>query len=291
VSIQNKVEYILFITLIRFFNLFGIEKARIFAKPLAFVFFNFIPIRKAIVINNLKIAFPNLTIKEIHKLAFQCYCSISITLFEILCIPSLPVEKLKTLMDCPDLGLIKKFYDKGNGLIFLTAHFGNWELGATSMGAQLNIPIHVVVKDQRNPYVSQWLNMMRKKFGNKVTALGVSIKNIYAELKKKNMLGIVGDQRGPRDGMRIKFFNKSTAIYAGTASLSVKTGAPIAVAFIARQPDYRYKVFVEIIEPGLLPGSEEEKILEINQRYFSILESYIRKYPDQWFWMHNIWKY
>jgi Kdo2-lipid IVA lauroyltransferase/acyltransferase len=291
VSVQNKVEYLLFLTLVWFFNLFGFERAKYFAKTFAVIFYYIFPLRKSTVISNLKIAFPQLTVKEIHQLAFNCYYSISITLFEILCLPSLSYEKVKSLMYCPELNLLKDLYNKGKGLVFLTAHFGNWEFGASFMSVQLNVPIYVVAKDQRNPYVSKWLNMMRQKFGNKVTPLGVSIKNIYAELRKKNILGIVGDQRGSREGMRINFFNRSTAVYPGAASLSVKTGAPIAVSLVARQPDSTYKASLDIIDPELLSGTEQEKVLEINQRYFAILESYIKKYPEQWFWMHNIWKY
>jgi KDO2-lipid IV(A) lauroyltransferase len=291
VSIQNLIEYFLFILLVRFFQLFGLEKARLFSKPLAFIFFNVIPIRKSTVIENLKKAFPEYSEKKIHKIAFNCYNSFTIVLIEIICLPRIKKEKLKLLMDCPQIQLLLDANSKGKGMIVLTAHFGNWEIGAASIGVHLGLPLHVVAKDQRNPYITNWLNRMREKSGNTVTPLGVSIKNVYKELKNRNVLGIVGDQRGPREGMRINFFNKMTAIYSGTALMAVKTGSPVAVGITVRQPDFKYKVFFEIIEPENLNGTDEDKAFKINQKYFSILESYIRQYPEQWFWMHKIWKY
>jgi KDO2-lipid IV(A) lauroyltransferase len=291
VSIQNLIEYFFFILLVRFFQFFGLNKARLFAKPLAVLFFYIIPIRKSTVFENLGTAFPDISENDIKKIAFKCYYSFTIALIEIICLPLIKREKLKYLMDCPQIQLLQDAYSKDKGMIILTAHFGNWEIGAASIAAHLGLPLHVVAKDQRNPYITNWLNKMRKKCGNTVTPLGVSIKNVYMELKNKNVLGIVGDQRGPKEGMRVNFFNKSTAVYPGTAILAVKTGSPVAIGIIVRQPDFKYRVFFEIIYPDNLSGSEEEKARTINQKYFSILESYIKKYPDQWFWMHKIWKY
>lgn len=290
-SIQNLIEYSFFIALVRFFQLFGLQKARLFAKPLAFLFFYLIPIRKSTVIENLKIAFPGYSEKKIYKIAFNCYYSFTTVLIEIICLPRIKKESLKLLMDCPQIQLLRDAYSKDKGMIILTAHFGNWEIGAASIAAHLGVPLHVVAKDQRNPYITDWLNKMRESSGNTVTSLGVSIKNVYKELKNKNVLGIVGDQRGPREGTRVNFFGKSTAVYPGTAILAVKTGSPVAVGIIVRQPDLKYKVLFEVIDPDNLDGSDEEKAYAINQKYFSVLESYIRKYPEQWFWMHKIWKY
>ena len=290
-SIQNLIEYFLFIVLANFFQLFGLEKARVFAKPLAYLFFYFIPIRKSTVIENLRTAFPAYSLKEINGIAFKCFYSFTIALIEIICLPNVKKEKLKLLMDCPQIRLLNDAYKKNKGMIILTAHFGNWEIGASSIAAHLGVPLYIVAKDQRNPYITKWLNNMREKSGNKVTSLGISIKNVYRELKNKNVLGIVADQRGPREGMRINFFGKSTAVYPGTAQMAVKTGSPVAIGIIVRQPDFKYEVIFEIIEPENLNGTEEEKAFKINQKYFSILESYVRKYPEQWFWMHKIWKY
>ncbi|MCX6149393.1 MAG: lysophospholipid acyltransferase family protein [Ignavibacteriales bacterium] len=289
--IQNRIEYILFISFVRFFNLIGFERARRSAKIIAFIIFYFIPIRKSTVISNLKTAFPEYSEKEINKLAFRSYISFSITLSEIFCLPYISREKLKSQMDCPQIDFVREVYNKGKGMLIMTAHFGNWELCATAIGAQLDLPVYVVAKNQRNPFVTKWLNMMRESFGNKVTPLGVSIKNVYKELLNKNILGIVGDQRGPREGIRVNFFGKSTSVYPGAAFLAVKTGSPIVVSINPRLENFKYKVFTEFIDPKMLTGTDEEKILEINQKYFSILESTIRKYPDQWFWMHKIWKY
>lgn len=290
-DLKNKTEYFLFKLFVFLFNIVGLKRARHAAKLLALLFFYIIPIRKKTVIHNLEIAFPEYSSDRIREIAFNSYYSFSVTLIEILCLPKVDIESVKKMADCPNIGLIREKYNEQKGVILLTAHFGNWEVVASSVAAQLNIPMSVVVKQQRNELVSNWLNSMRETFGNKVIPLGISIRDVYKELKNKNLIGIVGDQRGPREGMRVKFFKKDTAMYTGPAALALKTGAPVISAVIVRNRDFSYTVHLEEIPVIDLKGSEEEKVLEITQRYMTILERYVKEYPEQWMWMHNRWKY
>lgn len=290
-SLQNKIEFLLFNIFVIISRIIGIKRARYAGVMLAYVFFYIIPIRKNVVFSNIKKAFPNLTQKEIQRIAFGSYKSFAITLFEILCIPYVTKQQIISMMEFSDLEMVRENYKLGKGIIFITAHFGNWELSAISMGVQLNLPVYGLIKPQRNKYVSEWLNNMREKFGNKVIPVGVSVKNMFVELKKKNIIGIVGDQRGPREGIRVNFFNQSTATYPGTAALAIRTKAPVIVAMCVRQNDYKYKVKLMEIDINCITGTEEEKIIKFNQQYMNILEDTIKAHPEQWLWMHNIWKY
>jgi KDO2-lipid IV(A) lauroyltransferase len=177
------------------------------------------------------------------------------------------------------------------GVILLSAHFGNWEYVAASASLQVDLPFHVVVKPQRNPYVTNWLNKMRTKWNNKVISLGISIREIYKNLKEKNLIAMVADQRGPYEGIRVNFFGIKTAVYSGTAALALKTKAPIIYGITVRQPDYSYNVVLEEISMENLPENEEDRIIELSQRHTSYLEKFIRQYPEQWLWMHKRWKY
>ena len=132
---------------------------------------------------------------------------------------------------------------------------------------------------------------MRESFGNNVVPLGMSIRQIYSLLKNKEPIGVVGDQRGPREGKRIKYFGIDTAVYHGSVELALKTGTPIVCTFTERQKDNTYRAVLEKLDLSNLPDSEEGKIETVMQRYMNLLELYVRRSPEQWFWMHNIWKY
>lgn len=288
---KNIFEYILFTGLNRIICLFSLSFSRKIAFILTYLFFYLIPIRKKTVFTNLKKAFPSIHVNELNKIAFECYRSFLIAFVEILYMKCMKKEDLVNAVDVINPELIIEKYKEGKGVILLSAHFGNWEYIAASVSARINIPFHVVVKHQRNPYVDNWMNNIRTKWNNKIIQLGVSIREIYKEIKNKNMVAMVADQRGPYEGIRVKFFGINTAVFSGPAMLSLKTGAPIIYGIAVRQKDYSYKVKLEEISTENLPSNEEEKIIEISQRHTSFLENYIRENPEQWFWMHKRWKY
>jgi KDO2-lipid IV(A) lauroyltransferase len=288
---QNKIEYIIFLIFSGFVRALGLSLSRRLSYLLAVLFYYCIPIRKETVFENLKTAFPEYDEKKIKKIAFGTYRSFLITLMEILYLPSLDREGMKNFLFSEYSNVVTDAFSRNKGLILLSGHFGNWEYLAMSMALKVNIPFTVIVKDQRNGFVSKWLNAARTKYNNKIVLLGPSIRQIYKELKERNIVALVADQRGDASGLRVNFFNKATALNSGPALLSLKTGAPIAYGLAIRQPDYSYKVIVEEISVENLPENEADKVQEITQRHTAFLEKYIRQYPEQWLWMHKIWKY
>jgi len=288
---KNKIEYILFIGFSYLIRIFGLKLSRKFSWIAAFIFFYFIPIRKDVTLSNLKKAFPDYPYHKIKQIAFDSYRSFLVAIIEILHLPAMTRDDMRNAVTCPNVSLIREKYSNNNGVILLSAHFGNWEYVAASASLQAGLPFHVVVKPQRNPYVTEWLNKMRTKWDNKVISLGLSIREIYKNLKEKNLVAMVADQRGPYEGIRVNFFGIKTAVYSGTAVLAFRTNAPIIYGITVRQPDYSYKVILEEISMENLPENEEEKIIEISQRHTSYLEKFIRQYPEQWLWMHKRWKY
>lgn len=258
---------------------------------LGYFFFFIVPIRKKVVLQNLSEAFPELSVKEINKIAFRNYISIAKTFLEIVKLKRTPAEWFAKNVEIQNEKLFEKYLAKKNSLLLITAHFGNWEFGALTLGLRYNFPMRVLAKKQSNEFVTKFMSEAREKFGNKEIFTGSSVKELYKALLNKQIIGVVGDQRGSVEGPRVKFFNKDTAVYTGTAVLSLKTSTPILTVFVARQKDNKYKIFIDELSFDDLPEKQEEKVLEINQRYFTKLEKMIKQYPEQWFWMHKIWKY
>ena len=288
---KHKIEYILFTLFGKILSVFGFSKIKYTSKALAFIIFYVFRIRKNVVLTNLSIAFPNLSKKEIRDLALKNYQSIAITFLEVFNLHKLSKEEIKYHFVGDGFDIVREKIKEQKGLILLTAHFGNWEIGAVASGIHLDRGVTVLVKKQKNPFVANWLNDFRERFGNKQIFLGVSIRELYSTIKNNNIVGIVGDQRGKRDGVKINFFGKETLTFPGTAAIALKTECPVLVLLCAREPDGNYKAIIEPIEYLDIPGSKEDKIKGFNQKYMSILENAIIKYPEQWFWMHNIWKY
>ncbi|HEX9252254.1 MAG TPA: lysophospholipid acyltransferase family protein, partial [Ignavibacteriaceae bacterium] len=250
-----------------------------------------IPIRKDVVLDNLKHAFPDLSPKEIKDIAYGSYRSFAITLIEILYLPRINKDPIKNLVKINNLELVEKKEKEKNGLLLLTAHFGNWEYFAISTGLKLNKNLSVIVKSQRNPYVNNWMNKARTRLVNEVVPLGISIRNVYAALLRKGIIGLVADQRGPEESIKLNFFGRKTSVYTGPAILSLKMNSPIIYGVAIRQPDYSYKVdFVEVSKEGL-PDDYDGKVKVLSERLLKLLEESIREHPEQWLWMHKRWKH
>jgi KDO2-lipid IV(A) lauroyltransferase len=289
---KNKIEFSIWKFFIKVVQTIGSERIPKLAKFLAVTFFYLIPVRKSVVISNLKKAFPEKSSKEINKLAYFNFVSVGITFMEIMAFEKMDDVEILKLSTINNLNIIKQGVDDRKGIILLTAHMGNWELGALTMGLVLNTPINVLVKKQRNKLVADWMNALREKFSNKEIPLGVSVRELYKTLLNGGVVGIVGDQRGKKEnGVIVDFFNQPTVTFQGFASLAIKNKVPIFVVLNKRIASGKYVFDIKEINYNGLPEKYEDKLMELNQRYMSILESKIREAPEQWLWMHKIWKY
>ncbi len=291
-NFQNKAEYLLLIFVSNLLFFLKNINRHLPSKILSFLLIYIFPLRREVIRKNLHIAFPHLTPAEINKLLKNVYKSSAKTLVEVIFFRKFSETEIWKLIAFENFEIVEKKIEEKRGLILLTAHYGNWELGALAVGLKLKgSKLHVLVKQQRNPYVTEWLNEMRTRFGNLAVPLGASVRNIYKVLQQKGVVGVVGDQRGPKEGLRVKFFNRDTAVYPGTAAIALKLNVPIVFAITVRDSNDKYTMYFEELNYDNVEGSLEEKIQQINQMYMNKLESYIEEHPEQWFWMHNIWKY
>ncbi|HED07967.1 MAG TPA: hypothetical protein ENI57_07620 [Ignavibacteria bacterium] len=288
---QNILEYFLFISFSYLFKILGLKLSRKVSVIIALFFYYIIPIRKETVLQNLKYAFPDYTQEKIKKISYENYKSFAVTFTEIMYLPHISRKKLIENVECVNLNILKKRYEEGNPIILLTAHFGNWEYMATSTGVQLNLLLNVVIKNQRNPYVTKWLKKNRTRFGNSVIPMGIQIRKVYQKLKEKQIVIMAADQRGDEDSIRVNLFGRSTSVFPGPATLALKTNAVIICAIPVRQKDKKYKIVFEELNIDNLPEELEDKKVEICQRYTSYLQKIIEKNPEQWLWMHKRWKH
>ena len=289
---KNKVEFAGWIFFTKVVHIIGVKRIPILAKILAKIFFYIIPIRKNTVISNLTKAFPEKSKREIKKIAYNNFVSIGITFMEIMAFQQMDEEQVLSLSDINNIELAQSKVNTGKGSILLTAHLGNWELGALTMGLVLEKRINVLVKKQRNKLVADWMSEIRERFNNKEIPLGASVRELYKTLISGGVVGIVGDQRGKKeDGIVVQFFNQPTVTFQGFAALAIKNRVPIVVVLNIRKSSGKYVFDIEEINYENLPESLPDQIVELNQRYMTILENKIREAPEQWLWMHNIWKY
>ncbi|MFH1379003.1 MAG: lysophospholipid acyltransferase family protein [bacterium] len=248
-----------------------------------------LPARR-IALTNLKRAFPDKAESEIKTIARNAFRNQGRNLFELF-----TFEKLtKTFIDEHILFEGKKSLEeafrKGKGILYLCAHFGNWEL----MGAGLSLwgyPINVIA---RKIYINEINNMLvhlRNSAGVQVILRSEpqSAKKILRALKRNEVIGMLIDQDARVPGVMVNFFGIPACTPSGLAALAVKSSAAVVSGFLIRN---KHKHRLEITGPleVINTGNYENDILQNTQNFTNIIEKYIRMYPEQWVWMHERWK-
>jgi KDO2-lipid IV(A) lauroyltransferase len=179
---------------------------------------------------------------------------------------------------------------QGNGLIVLTGHFGNWEVGGASIAAH-GIPCDAVAQRQRNPLFDAELVANRNRLELRVIERRTAPKEVFRALRSGRAVGIVGDQNVRRGGVFVEFFGKLASTARGAALFSLRTGSPLFLGIARSLPGspQRYRVTFEpvVFTPT---GRMEEDVLGLTEAHTRILEERIREAPEQYFWQHRRWK-
>lgn len=180
--------------------------------------------------------------------------------------------------------------EKGRGVFILTGHFGNWELMSVSMAITFD-PGAVVVRPIDFGPLDRFMDDLRSRFGTEIIPKQRGMRRLMGALRRKRLVGILLDQNVDwYEGIFVKFFHQWACTNKGLALLALKTGAPVIPTFSVRQRDGRYKIIfekeVELVRTGDKIGDVEEN----TALYTSIIEEYIKKHPDHWFWFHRRWK-
>ena len=226
---------------------------------------------------------------EILRLSRYCFRNLGKGLMEVLQFPRLTSENLGKLVVFQGKQNIDNALKKGKGVIILTAHFGNWELLGASL-ALLGYGVNFIVRPVRSPRLEMMVNRSRESMGIKCISRGTSIKEALKCLKRNEILGILSDIDTSVDGVFVDFFGRPAFTPRGPASIALRTGAALIPAFIIRQKDDTHKIVIEKALELKTTGNQEEEVLINTARFTKIIESYIRKYPEQWIWIHQRWK-
>ncbi len=251
------------------------------------------PRRRAIGLKNLTIAFgAELSDQEKTRILRLTFRNLGKSIAELLYYPRMnrAYFQEKTTIIGQEHYLTAKEQDKG--VIFLAAHIGNWEMTPQVQSAAGGYPLHVVVRPLDNPYLDRLVTKRREMFGSTMLSRRSGFKEILAVLRKKEAVGILMDQNTllSRGGIFVDFFGKPACTTPVIALLALRYNVPVLPAFVVRTGFDTHTLYIGP-EVEILRTGDTQKDIELNTaRCNTVLEDFIRKYPDQWFWIHNRWK-
>jgi len=180
---------------------------------------------------------------------------------------------------------------KGRGVFVLTGHFGNWELMSAATALRVRARIAAVVRPADFEPADRLLTMLRSRFGTEIIPKRRAMKKLLAVEKENKVIGILLDQNVAwYEGVFVPFLDKPACTNKGLALVSLRTGSPVVPIFSVRQPDGRYRITFEDEVVLKRTGDKISDVEENTAIFNQIIEKYVRRHPDQWFWFHKRWK-
>lgn len=251
------------------------------------------------VLANLKSIFPEKSLKEIRKIRRSMFRNFAKYLVDFFRFEKINDEFIKKNVTFENIHYVNETLKKGKGAILLTAHLGNWELGGVVTSIS-KYPLWAIALPHKHKRTNDFFNKQRESKGLKVIPLGKAVRQSLFILKKNNLLAVVGDKDFTNErGIVVDFLNRETSLPKGPAAFCLISGAPIIPGFMLRNPDdsftLRFEKPIDLnktvdFDEHHFKKPDETKMHEIAIQYKSIIESYVRKYPDQWYMFRPYWQ-
>lgn len=241
------------------------------------------------VIENLKTVFNDPSENhDLEKMARNIFRNFAKYLVEFFRFSRIGPEYLEKCTRMEGLSYVDESLKRRKGVIVLSVHMGNWELGAFML-SMAGYPTNAVVLTHGNKSINDFFINQRYLGKVKSIEFGASLRGCYRCLKNNELLALLGDRDFSKTGIRVPFFDKVALMPKGPAVLSQRTGAAIVPAFTVRGPDDSHAL---IFDKPILPdefGDGETAAAEIMKKYLAVVETYIKRYPGQWYIFRNLW--
>lgn len=240
---------------------------------------------------NLELAFPQKTVGERARILRGEFTSLGRQLAEVCLFPKYTLDNVNKVIVYDGFENYQRAFDRGKGVLFLTAHFGGWELSAFfhSMHGHW---MHIVMRPMDNVYLDSMIRRYRTMHGNQVVDKNDFVRGLLSAMKKSEVVGILMDTNmTPPQGEFVDFFGTPACTASGLARIALRTDAAVVPGFSIWDPALRkYRLRFDPAVELIRSGDIEADVVANTAQFTKIIESYVRRYPEQWLWVHRRWK-
>jgi Kdo2-lipid IVA lauroyltransferase/acyltransferase len=240
---------------------------------------------------NLSLAFPEKAVAERATILRGEFTSLGRQLAEVCQFPRYTLSNVEDVIVYDGLENFESAFARKKGVLFLTAHFGGWELSAFTHSLHGHW-LHVVMRPMDNVYLDRMIRQYRTMHGNKTVDKDDFVRGLLAAMKAGEVVGILMDTNmTPPQGTFVDFFGIPACTASGLARIALRTDAAVVPTFtIWDQALGKYRLRFDPAVELIRTGELEADIVANTQKFTSIIEEYVRKYPEQWLWVHRRWK-
>jgi Kdo2-lipid IVA lauroyltransferase/acyltransferase len=288
---RRKLEYAAAWPFIKLLGILPRPFARAFAIAISqFVYLFHVRLRR-VGMRNLQMAFPEKSERERKRILRAEFTSLGRQLAELCQFPRSTPENVDDVVVYEQLENYERAYARGKGVLFLTAHFGGWELSAFAHSLHGH-RVNIVMRPMDNPYLDGMLQSYRTMHGNKVVPKDDFVRGLLAAMKAGETVGILMDTNmTPPQGVFVDFFGIPACTASGLARIALRTDAAVVPGFTIWDESLRkYRLCFDPALELVRTGDLEADIVTNTQNFTKVIEEYVQKYPEQWLWVHRRWK-
>lgn len=288
---REALEYAFAWTLLRLIGALPRGVARSMGAALGAVAWWAVPRLRRTGLRNLELAHPQMPASERRRILRGLYRNLGWQLGEFCLMSRYTRENTRTLFRYEGLENYLAARDRGNGVLIVTGHLGSWELSSFWHSLR-GYPMTMVIRRLDNPRVDRMVNDIRCLHGNHVVHKDDFARGLLSAMKRGETVGILMDTNmTPPQGVFVPFFGVAACTASGLARVAQRTGAAVLPGFLlweAAEKKYVLHFGEEI--PLANSGDDERDMLDNTARFTAAIEEYVRRYPDQWLWVHRRWK-
>jgi KDO2-lipid IV(A) lauroyltransferase len=240
---------------------------------------------------NLQLALPEMPKEQREKTLRRLYRNLGTLLAEFCLMPGYTPEEASGFIRYEGLDNFLAARERGKGVLVLTGHLGAWEL-SSFYHSLMGMPMGMVIRRLDNPLVDEFVNRIRCLHGNRVIHKDDFARGLIASMRAGETVGILMDTNmTPPQGVFVPFFGVMACTASGMARIALKTGAAVVPGFLLWEESEQRYVLRFGKELQVIHSGDAERDAVANTALFtSAIEETIRRYPDQWLWMHRRWK-
>ncbi|HWY42113.1 MAG TPA: lysophospholipid acyltransferase family protein [Candidatus Sulfotelmatobacter sp.] len=285
------IEFAVAWLLLKFIGILPRSIARNLAAATARILLALLPRLRRVALFNLQLAFPEWTVAQCQATLRNMAHYLGWQAVEFARFPRYSRSNIGEAIEIEGHENLLEAQHRRKGVLILTGHIGAWEVSSFAH-AVYGFPMHYLARPLDNARLDQFVNRYRGFSGNQPIYKNESARAVLRVLNSGGLVGILADQNTlPEEGAFVEFFGKPACTTTGIARLALHTGAPVVPGYAvwdatSRKYKLRFDPAVELAETG----NQEQDIFENTQRFAKIIEAIIRKYPDQWVWVHARWK-
>src|ERR1700689_4891164 len=242
-------------------------------------------------LRNLALAFPEMPVRERRRLLRGEFVSLGRQLAEVCLFPRYTRENVSNIVVYEGFENFERAYARGKGVLFLTGHIGAWELSAFAHSLQGH-PLSIVMRSLDNPYVDALLQRYRTMHGNRTVDKDDFVRGLLSAMKAGETVGILMDTNmTPPQGVFVDFFGIPACTASGLARIALRTDAAVVPGFTVWDPALgKYRLRFDPAINLVRTGNDDADALANTALFTKVIEEYVRRYPDQWLWVHRRWK-